>query len=151
MNYQFRKGFKHKVTADVAGAVCEGLEKKGKLTGEQLVEVSRPEDAPLHKEFDWDDAVAGEKWRVHQARMIINSLVVIAPETNTEVRKFYNIQMSKDDRKYESIEAVMQKVEKRDILLRSAMRELSALRKKYAALSELAKVFDAIDGLENAV
>ena len=151
MNYQFRKGFKHKVTADVAGAVCEGLEKEGKLTGEQLVEVSRPEDAPLHKEFDWDDAVAGEKWRVHQARQIINSLIVIAPETNTEVRKFYNIQMSKDDRKYESIEAVMQRVEKRDILLRSAMRELSALRKKYAALSELAKVFDAIDGLEDVV
>lgn len=149
MSYAFRNGFAHKVSAEVAGTVCEELEKVGKLTAEELVNVSRPEDAPLHSEFEWDDAIAGENWRKQQARCLINSLVVIAPETNQEVRKFFNIVSS--DRKYESLETVMQSVDKRDALLRDAMRELSAFRKKYAHLSELAKVFDAIDGLEDAV
>lgn len=149
MSYAFRNGFAHKVSAEVAGTVCEELEKVGKLTAEELVNVSRPEDAPLHNEFEWDDAIAGENWRKQQARCLINSLVVIAPETNQEVRKFFNIVSS--DRKYESLETVMQSVDKRDALLRDAMRELSAFRKKYARLSELAKVFDAIDGLEDAV
>lgn len=149
MSYTFRKGFAHKVDANVAGAVCDELEKKGRLTAEELVNVSRPEDAPLHGEFEWDDAVAGENWRRQQARCIINSLVVVAPETNKEVRKFFNIVAA--DRKYESVETIMQNVDKRDALLRDAMRDLSALRKKYACLTELSKVFDAIDGLENAV
>ena len=149
MSYTFRKGFAHKVSADVAGEVCESLERDGRLTAKNLVDISRPEDAPLHNEFEWDDAKAGENWRQQQARCIINSLIVVSPETQKPVRKFFNI--VSEDRKYESIEAVMQSVDKRDMLLRKAMSELSAFRKKYAHLSELAKVFDVIDGLEDVV
>lgn len=149
MNYQFRKGFAHKVSADVAGSVCEELEKEGRLTADELVDVSRPEEAPLHNEFEWDDSIAGENWRKQQARCLINSLIVISPETNKEVRKFFNIVSS--DRKYESIDVIMKSVDKRDALLRDAMRELSAFRKKYAHLNELSKVFDAIDGLDVAI
>lgn len=149
MNYKFAKGFNYKVDANVAGAVCEKLEQDGGLTPQALVDVSRPDNAPLHGEFEWDDSVAGENWRKHQARGIIKALVIVAPETNKEVRKFYNIKI--DDRKYESIEVVMKEVSKRDQLLRNAMRELSSFRNKYAALAELAKVFDAIDGLDEVI
>ena len=147
MNYTFRNGFKHKVDANVAGAVCEELEQSGGLTGERLVEASRPEDAPLHGEFEWDDSKAAESWRVQQARCIINSLIIVSPETNKETRKFVHLSIEKTPR-YESIETVMQSVDKRDLLLRNAYRELSAFRKKYAVLMELSKVFDVIDGLE---
>lgn len=149
MIYAFRKGFTHKVDPNVAGEVCEGLRNQGKLTAEELVNVSRPEDAPLHGEFEWNDTVAGENWRKHQARCLIGSLIVVTPETNKEVRKYHIT--TTDSRRYESYEVIMQSVEGRDLLLREAMRELSAFKKKYAHLSELAKVFDAIDGLENAV
>ena len=146
MNYSFRKGSVHKVSADVAGKVCEKLERKGKLTAENLVDVSRPENAPLHKEFEWDDTVAGENWRHHQARNLINSLIVIAPETNAEVRKFFNIIV--EDRKYESIEAILQEADKRHELLKNAINELKAFERKYSTLTELSEVFAAIDAIK---
>ena len=52
--YTWLAGSRHKVDAEVAGRVCEELERNGGLTAERLVEASRPEDAPLHKEFEWD-------------------------------------------------------------------------------------------------
>ena len=149
MSYQFRKGFAHKVSADVAGAVCEDLAKSGSLTPKKLVEVSRPKNAPLHSEFEWNNTRAADLWRQQQARMIINSLVVVAPETQTVVRKFYNIQSS--ERSYETLETIMSDVNKRELLLKSALQELDSFKRKYADLEELAGVFNAIDDLNQAI
>lgn len=41
-----------KVDANIAGAVCEELKNTVGLTRENLVNASRPEDAPLHDEFE---------------------------------------------------------------------------------------------------
>ena len=38
--YEWREGSKHKVSAQVAGEVCAGLEQDGRLTAKDLVEVS---------------------------------------------------------------------------------------------------------------
>ena len=58
MVYKWDKGSRFSVSAQVAGEVCEELEKKGELTAKNLVDVSRPEDAPLHKCFNWNDEEA---------------------------------------------------------------------------------------------
>ena len=77
--YEYKIGMKLPVSAQVAGEVCEELEQRNGLTPHNLVEVSRPKDAPTHDLFEWDDTVAAEKYREVQARQVIR-LIVKVPE-----------------------------------------------------------------------
>ena len=79
MIYQWKSASRIKTNAQTAGEICENLERTVGLTAKNLLEVSRPEDAPLHNEFEWNDSVAAEKYRENQARYIIRMLCV-APE-----------------------------------------------------------------------
>ena len=55
MVYKWKDAARIKSDAQTAGEICEKLEKNGGLTAKRLVDESRPEDAPLHKEFEWND------------------------------------------------------------------------------------------------
>jgi hypothetical protein len=79
MVYQWKPGRSPGVDAQVAGRALEEIkaENNGDLRPRDVVEKSRPKDAPLHECFEWDGKKAAEKWRQHQARSIINSICVI--------------------------------------------------------------------------
>jgi len=47
-----------------------------RITPQIVVDESRPEDAPLHSRFEWDDEVAGEAFRRQQAAQMIRSVEV---------------------------------------------------------------------------
>ena len=148
MAYAWKPGYRYRSDAQTAGAVCADLESKGELTAKNLVDVSRPEIAPLHNSFDWDDAVAAESWRQEQARQIIRSLVVVSDvgESNRDpVRAFFSIQIS--DPKFESLEVIIRNEDKYANLLKTALRELISIQRKYAQIKELATVNEAIDQL----
>lgn len=150
MVYQWKSGSRIAgISAQEAGEVCESLDGVGCLSAQRLVDVSRPIEAPLHKAFEWNDAVAGEEWRKHQARHIINSVVEApAKKDDTPVRAFYKLEQAGDN--YESVRTILKSVSKREALLRDALRELDAFRRKYSALQELATVFLAIDNAKMA-
>lgn len=148
MTYQWKVAGFHKVSADVAGAVCEELEAKGQLTAKALVDASRPEDAPLHSEFEWNDDVAAEKWREQQGRLIINQLTVVI-DNQEPVRKFFNIENTANT--YTSIDVILKNTNTKEQLLQIALRELGAFKRKYSQLTELAKLFDAISETEEAL
>lgn len=140
-----------KVNADVAGAVCERLEATVGLSATTLLDASRPEDAPLHGEFEWDDGIAAEKFREEQARKIIRNLEIVVEEQSVEpVRAFFTIESKQNgiSRNYESTNVIMRVSEKRSTLLDIALRKLDAFRRKYAQLTELAGVFAAIDEVQ---
>ena len=83
--YRFKMQGMHKVSADVAGQVCQALSNTEEgLTPRRLVEVSRNEDAPLHDEFEWDDSIAGEKYREGQAQTLIQHLIIVKSDIETE-------------------------------------------------------------------
>ncbi len=143
MVYKWRPGYQHKVSAQTAGEVCRALEEEGRLNAASLVEESRPEDAPLHAEFEWDDSVAAEEYRKHQARNVIGSIIeVISPEV-APTRAFFNI--VRREANYESVHVIIGDEDKRKALLDKALAELNSFRTKYSTLLELSKVFDAID------
>lgn len=76
MNFIRKKGFQLKTPPQIVGEVCLELEKEGRLTAKNLVDVSRDEDAPLHNEFEWSDDIAAEKYREVQAGYIIRSVEI---------------------------------------------------------------------------
>ena len=48
------------------------LHKKHKtLSPSIIVQSAKRKKSPLHKLFDWDDTEASQKWRLHQARILI--------------------------------------------------------------------------------
>ena len=143
MVYTWKEGARCSIRAQIAGEVCEELEKKGELTAKNLVEVSRPEDAPLHNAFNWNDEEAAELYREEQGRRIIRCLVVV-PENNTvTTRAYFNIVTQEPE--YHSINAILESRDKYEVLMETALKELASFKKKYAILKKLQPVFDAID------
>ena len=87
------KTYNYKTSAEVAGSVCEELDRTVGLTPENLVDASRPEDAPLHQEFEWNDELAAEEYRKTQARLLISNLSIVIEEQKQEsVRAFFSLQ-----------------------------------------------------------
>lgn len=128
------------IDAQVAGDVCNELEQQGKLDAQNLVDVSKPEDAPLHNAFEWRDDVAAEEYRKHQARNIINKLVIVPEEVehHEPVRAFFTI--ASTEGKYVGTPTIIKTESMRDELLKQAKTELAAFARKYNQLEELAGV-----------
>lgn len=142
------KTYSYKTSAAVAGSVCEELDRTVGLTPENLVDASRPEDAPLHNEFEWDDNVAAEAYRKAQARLMISNLSIVIEEKKQEpVRAYFSLQRGfrKNSGTYESTITIMEDSERRALLLEKAKAEMIAFKSKYSMLTELADVFESID------
>ncbi|MBR3223727.1 MAG: hypothetical protein IKF78_00205 [Atopobiaceae bacterium] len=151
MIYKWRSGARAPVSAQVAGEVCEQMSANGELTPKALVDASRPEDAPLHKAFEWDDAKAAEAYRETQAAYIIRSIEVEREDMPEPVRAFYTApSMSAQPYQYYSVDAILRDSNGRDALLDAARRELEAFTRKYRQLTELADVIAAAEKLLNA-
>ena len=135
MVYQWKVPGVMPVDAQTAGTELERIyATHGRLEPSDIVDESRDEQAPLHRCFEWNDAAAAEKYRQSQAANIIRSIVTVQ-ETERgpqEVRSYVHVQTG-----YQPISVVVNSEEQMNTLLRSALRELSAFRQKYSALSAL--------------
>lgn len=145
MIYKWKTGYQNKVSADTAGEVMEQLSRENRLSAKTLVDVSRPEDAPLHNAFEWDDTEAAERWREQQGRVLINSIVIQAedhPEVQP-VRAFFVVEQKTGN--YEPLTTIMRNEDKRQKLLETAKKELATFKAKYRSLTELDSLFSEID------
>lgn len=147
MVYRWKSGARAPVSAQVAGEVCERLSSEGRLTASELVDVSRPEDAPLHNAFEWNDAKAAERYRETQASYIIRSVEVVVDEGKPPTRAFVSVKVEDERSEYQSAEVMLRTADGRETLLESAKRELAQFQRKYSDLKELADVFAAADRL----
>lgn len=142
---------KYPVSADVAKAEFDRIyEKFGELTAKSVVDENRSVSAPLHSCFEWDDAVAAEKYRVHQAGDMIRCLVTIK-ETEKPNEPVVVRAMVKTTEKYEPITVAIRSEQKYAVLLQDALNDVKRFRQKHSALVELKNVFDAMDEFENTI
>lgn len=132
--YSWKTGSRIKADPNLAAEVFEGLAKENRLNAENVVEVSRPEDAVLHNEFEWDDTKAASEWRKHQSRNIINALVVVE-ETATEIQPVrYAFQIEENTSNYTPMSVIMQNADSIESLKRKALSELTAFKMKYSSI-----------------
>lgn len=136
------------IKAQVVGEQFEELEKQqGNLTPKIVLESARSETSVLHPCFEWNDDVAAEKYRETQAGLLIRNLTVkmIEPDVKQAeaVRAYVNIKQS-DNSEFISMRNVLKDEELTRKMLEQAKNELNAFSKKYSALQELSKVFEAI-------
>lgn len=84
-------GIVKKKDAQIVGEYIESIGVKNPRV--ILSHAKKDKCCPLNKYLDWNDKVAGDKWRLHQIRNIVNHLeVFIVYEGNTEpVKAYYSI------------------------------------------------------------
>lgn len=118
----------------------------GLVSPAAVVEFARDESTALHSQFQWDDGIAAEQYRIWQARHLLRVCVVTVENHDEPVIAHVSLVGDRNaDGGYRRIEAVLGDPSLRDRLLDTALRELEAFRRKYASLQELCEVFAALD------
>lgn len=147
--YGWRAGSRINIDPQKAGEAIERLTKRhnGVLEAGDIVEAARPETSPLHAHFQWDDAAAAELYREDQARDLVRSLTIDISRSNLEtrpVRAFVNVETG-GERGYVTTATAMSSADLRKQVIEKAFAELEAWRARHAELTELARIFAAID------
>lgn len=115
------------------------------VSPEEVLEKARNEKSELHKCFEWDDSVAAEKFRLQQARQIIQLLVIIPQKKTDEPVRVFSITSQRNT--YQPTRLFLQQPDEYQILLKKAKIELAEFKKRYKTLSELEEIFKCIDEL----
>jgi hypothetical protein len=130
----------------------------GLLQPEVVVEAARAPDSPLHGSFEWDDAVAGQQHRLHQARMLIAHVryeppMVDPPMQSANVRHFVSLTPDRvvGGAGYRVLATVMSDAALRAQLLVDAKADMRRFRERYRSLVELAGVFAAMAAVDPPV
>lgn len=129
----------------------------GELTPKMVVDDARPLGAPLHDRFEWDDNIAGEKYRLSQAAQLIRAVRIEYTTPESGERKFIRgfsslFESGEPERQgYAPTEEVLENDVTRRILFNNMQRDISTLRKRYGHLKEFAQMMRDQFGGESEV
>ena len=131
-------------------AVGEALEKitgpDGSLGTNDVLAAARSRKSPLHRLFEWDDGIAAEAYRRHQARHLIGSIRLISNTNEPPARAFVSLRLRADGTRYRTNAIVTGSGELQAALLHQALGELRAMRVRYRSLTNLCVLLDKIIG-----
>jgi hypothetical protein len=137
----------YKADADIIGNEIQSI--GSQFTTKDIVNKARDKNTQLHKLFEWNNKIAGEKYREIQAGDIIRNLVVVKVNTESGASEKTNIRVFVSDNRrnggYKPITVVLRQQDEYERLLEQAYKELQAFKDKYENLSELSEIFDLID------
>lgn len=114
----------------------------GKLTPSVVVAEASDPEHPLHAKFEWDDSVAGQKYRERQAAGLIRSVRVVYAEASDSqpersVRAYHSTLDDEDHKPvYRPLEEIAANPLAREMLLREMRRDILALKRRYEGVSE---------------
>lgn len=136
--------FPHKGNAEKCYRECETL---SEVTPENVLDKARDDSTELHKCFEWDNSIAGEKYRLIQARDVIRHFVIEYKKDEEEPQKIRTYQISTTTNQYKPTRVILQNPDEYATLLERAKDELRDIQRRYNTLAELEEVFAAIDAL----
>ena len=144
-----------KFTPEVISEVLEVKDNYG-LTAENLLRKASKKSSSLYEFFDWDNSSAGEKWRLQQARSLINEIKIIVEDK--EIYAFENVSVAVKEsntltsplskfgnREYKTIVEVMDNEDYRNQLIHRALAEATYWKERHKELIELIPIFIIID------
>jgi len=141
-------------SADAARqALADISEKHGHISPALVVKEAAKASNPLHDYFKWDNAEAGNLFRLAQARLLIREVkldIVRRDEKKREIsfetsRAYVSPPSIRGGQSYVKLADAMDNPALRDEMLERAKRELKALKDRYKQLDELASVWDAVE------
>lgn len=113
-----------------------------RLVPEVVVADATSPHSPLHSYFDWDQSEAAQKWRVHQARLLINRVrveVITDDQPPVRVRGFIATEAVTGEygQGYVSVDDIEHKSKDAAAVLASIERDINRLRRKYKGFESL--------------
>jgi hypothetical protein len=115
-----------------------------RLTPALVVDVARDQSHPLHDRFEWDDKVAGEAYRLDQARRLIRSVRVVYREADEKeaartVRAYHSVR-DEQGNAYRPVEEITESPLLTKILLQDMEREWKQLMRRYGHFEEFLRM-----------
>lgn len=125
---------------DLRGQLQAIYDEHKRLTPSLVVDAARDKAHPLHARFEWDNAIAGEKYRLDQARDLIRSVRVVYREADERegartIRAYHAV---RDDEgvAYRPAEEIAESPFLSKLLVQQMELEWKQLHRKYAQFSE---------------
>lgn len=145
--YKWKFGFFKQADAQKIG---EELDEMSTINVDNILEKAKNENTELNKIFDWDNEIAGEKWRRQQANQMIQDLQVVVVKGDKEnkpktTKAFVTL---KRETEYEPIEAVVNDPLKYESLREIALNKIRKIRQDYAEVESLKELYAMIDSLD---
>lgn len=129
-------------------------ERDGRITPAAVLEEARDPESVLHGAFTWDDTVAAERWRIHEAQKLIRECRVTVERPNgTRIETYAFVGVSTDrtgparDNPYRLARDLAYDDDLLDQAVRDVLDQLAALKNRYSYLRKLESVWNAIDAL----
>jgi len=125
-------------------------EKGGQITPPEIVESASVKDSPLHDYFEWEDADAAIRWRIFQARNLMNHLKIEVRKNGdvSEHKAFYSVITGEREgnvvKAYVTIGRVINEEDIRVQVIEQALREMIGWKQRYKDYQELAEIFKAV-------
>ena len=143
--------------------ILTGLSVKhgGILTPKIVLDEARKKTSPLHTYFEWDDSEAANQWRLAQAGSLIRKVRVTLiredGKSELKVRAFFHVLPQQDQGAeedddepiagvYVPVKVAMENYSEQ--VKGQALSELKAVRRKWATVEELSKVWRVVDEIE---
>jgi hypothetical protein len=122
------------------------LDESGELTAETLLERAKDKDSILHDFFEWNDSEAGIKYRLHQARILINEIKIVVEDK--VISGFENVSIVLEEgetkRVYKPVFQIMSNEEQRMQIIQRAIAHQEYWAEQYKQYSELAPIVAVI-------
>jgi hypothetical protein len=134
------------LSAQAAGEELDRIRRRdGTIAPAVVVDEARPQDAPLHPAFTWNDPVAAEQWREHEARRLIRHVRVVTPpaEPRPPSRAVIGPRVEQPEEPVETYDPLAHDVSLAVGALTETRRQIEQLRMKAAARFDRAKVISA--------
>lgn len=132
------------MTDSLRALLQEIYHRHNRLTPDLVLQEARDPAHPLHSRFEWDDEVAGERYRRNQARELIRAVRITYKDGDefgpaTSVRAYHSVPDG-DGFAYRPAEEIAEDPRMREHLLRSMERDWKALRRRYGHFEDFAKL-----------
>ena len=155
-SYEFKLSGLVKAPAQKVGELFEKLQNSPDgLSPSSVLNASRKKGSLLHDDFEWNDGIAAEKYRLQQARFIIQNLVIVTETTDKDQRTVCKdrayVSATARTGAYVSLNNALTNDEWRSHLLKCAKDEMEVFCAKYSRLSELASVVEAMKATKEAI
>ena len=118
--------------------------KGGVLKPEEVVEFARYSETALHSVFDWDDSVAGAKWRIEQARNYMRVVVVYEPTIERNVKPLWSLPPDRKKGGYRSLDKILSSKHQRKIMVEMAVKELTGWCDRFADIPDLKELVASV-------